>query len=185
MLCCLKEEMLGSWIQVLSWKQEEVGPESGRAWRLISLRRFFLPNRLVFHLWDLFLSMCTNKAGVWTGSGQPHTGKRGAGFHTMSSICEGWCSVGIGELPADHLSTSFSFPLCKLLRVLDPCLRPGFPSVIPPTTTALDVCPASAEHGHLPPANCASHDTPFVLGLGLFISLTLRGRSYNPLIYSA
>ena len=120
MLCCLKEEMLGSWIQVLSWKQEEVGPESGRAWRLISLRQFFLPNRLVFHFWDLFLSMCTNKAGVWTGSGEPHTGKRGAGFHTMSSICEGWCSVGIGELPADHLSTSFSFPLCNSLGSLTP-----------------------------------------------------------------
>ena len=81
--------MLGWWIQDLPWKQEEVGPESGRAWRLTFLRQFFLLNRLVFHFRAPFLSMCTNKAGVRTGSGQPHTGKWGAGLHTMSSICEG------------------------------------------------------------------------------------------------
>lgn len=66
-----------------------MGPESGRAWRLISLRQFFHLNGLVFHFRDLFLSMCTNKAGVRTGNGQPRTEKRGAGLHTMSSICEG------------------------------------------------------------------------------------------------
>ena len=186
MFCCLKEEMWEWWIQVLPWKQEEVGPESGRAWRLISPRQFLHLNGLVFHFRDLFLSMCTNKAGVRTGSGQPHTGKKGAGLHTMSSICEGGV---LWELVSSLLTTwtphfpSFSANSSGSLTAAW-LLHPGFPSDTPPTTMALDVCPASAEHGHLPPANCPSHDTPFVLGLGLFISLTLRGRSYNPLIYS-
>lgn len=64
-------------------------PQRGRAWRLISPRQLFHLIELVFDFRDLSLSMFTNKAGVGMGSGQPHTGRREAGFYTVSSLCEG------------------------------------------------------------------------------------------------